>query len=195
MLLEPIYALDNLKRSYYLNYVMRMELSTFMKDLFGDMEGDLAKWNLWHSQAEEAHNFISCFYLDPLKKNRGKTLLSVEEVIQMASTITLKFQDAVPEEVQAQLEELSYSDYQFYQSCRIGKFWNEVPLPEIVRILFERFCQLVGANENGRFAVSVYDMSDSLIVFLKEKQVDMLIQKYDLEPFEKMWLRGGAWLC
>ena len=29
--LEPIYALDNLKRGYYLNYVMRVELSTFWK--------------------------------------------------------------------------------------------------------------------------------------------------------------------
>ena len=113
----------------------------------------------------------------------------------MAEEITQKFETVIPAEVKEQLERLTCNDYYFYQSCKLGKFWNEVPLPEIVEILFERFCQLAGADENGEFAISVYDMSDSLITFSTEEEMDELLMKYDFEPFDKMFWCDGAWFC
>lgn len=90
---------------------------------------------------------------------------------------------------------LAQGDYCFYRSCGFGKYWNEVPLPEIVEILFERFCQLVGENKSEKFAVAVYDMSDKEIIFSTEKQIDELRERYDLESCEKMFLENGAWHC
>lgn len=192
---EPIYAFDELKRSFYLNCAIQQELPAILRDLFGKeaVGEEIAK--LWRQQAEAAFLQFDNDYCEPLRKNRGKELETVEAVSQAAEHIGQELLKYVPEPIQSRLEEMAQGDYCFYRSCGFGKYWNEVPLPEVVEILFERFCQLVGENKSGKFAVAVYDMSDKEIIFSTEKQIDELRERYDLEPCEKMFLENGVWHC
>lgn len=192
---EPIYALDELKRSFYLNCAMRQELPIILRDLFeGETVGeDVAE--LWRQQAEASFLQFNKDYCEPLRKSRGKELETVEAVSRMAEYIGQELLKSVPEQIQSRLKEMAQGDCCFYQSCGFGKYWNEVPLPEIVEILFERFCQLVGENKAGEYAVAVYDMSDKEIIFSTEEQIDGLLERYDLEPCDIMFLKNGIWYC
>ena len=84
---EPIYALDELKRSFYLNCAMRQELPIILRDLFeGETVGeDVAE--LWRQQAEASFLQFNKDYCEPLRKSRGKELETVEAVSRMAEYI------------------------------------------------------------------------------------------------------------
>ena len=192
---EPIYALDELKRSFYLNCAVRQELSIILEDLFeeGTVGEDVAR--LWRPQAEASFRQFYEDYSKPLRESRGKELETVEAVSQLAEHMGQELLKSVPEQIQSRLDEMAQGDYCFYRNCGFGKYWNEVSLPEIVEILFDRFCQLVGENKAGEYAVAVYDMSDKEIIFSTEEEIDRLLERYDLEPCEKMFLKNGAWFC
>lgn len=63
---EPIYAFDELKRSFYLNCAIRQELPAILRDLFGKeaVGEDVAK--LWRQQAETAFLQFDNDYCEPL---------------------------------------------------------------------------------------------------------------------------------
>lgn len=192
---EPIYALDELKRSFYLNQAVRENLHILLEDLIGANIIPEEKAESWRHLARKGFEEFSLQTLIPLRKSQGKELRTVEELSETAEQISRQFLEMVPKEIQKPLEERTQQDYCFYQRCGFGKFWNEVPLPEIVEILMNRFCQLVGEEQGGAFAVSIYDMSDAAIVFSSEEQVDRLMERYDLEPCEKMRMQNGMWFC
>lgn len=192
---EPIYALDDLKRSYYLNFAVRNKMPILLEDLFGSGVISKRKADLWVRQAKSSCQRFEKAHLEPLKKSRGEELQTVNDLAQAAECISQELLNDVPPQIRAQLDEMTCGDYLFYRSCGFGKFWNEVPLPEIVEILFGRFCQLVGEDKTGTFGVSIYDMSDQAVVYSSEEQVVQLMKCYDLEPCEKMRLVDGAWWC
>ena len=134
-------------------------------------------------------------YLQRLRMTAAREIDTVDELYEKAEEINSALEEFLPLELRTALMKTTQKDYCFYTSCGYGKFWNEVELPEIVEILFHRFCELVHIDKDGEYAVAVYDMSDREIVFSEEKQVDALMETYDLEPCEKMVKRDGAWFC
>lgn len=192
---EPFYALDDLKRTYYIMIAIIFNLSTLMADLSQEIKADQNTQLLWRQQAQKGREVVYKDYLQRLRITAAREIDTVDELYEKAEEINSALEEFLPLELRTALMKATQKDYCFYTSCGYGRFWNEVELPEIVEILFHRFCELVHIDKDGEYAVAVYDMSDREIVFSEEKQVDALMETYDLEPCEKMVKRDGAWFC
>lgn len=192
---EPIYFLDDLKRTYYIMSSLIHDMDILAKDLSGEIDINEEMQRAWREKAKEGRESIYRKYLEQLRTTSGRNIENVETLCDKAEEIRKGMETVIPIELREALCEAAQRDYCFYRSCGYGKYWNEVELPEIVEILFRRFCELVESDEEGEYAVSVYDMSDMEITFAEERQVDALMEQYDLEPCEKMVKNQGIWFC
>jgi hypothetical protein len=65
------------------------------------------------------------------------------------------------------------------------KFWNELPLPEVVQIIFEAYINLAGLrySSSSKYVVDIYDLSDQSFFFNTAKQMHSFLDAEDIAPY------------
>lgn len=82
------------------------------------------------------------------------------------------------------LEEWEFSDYEIYTDKYYHrKFWNEILNPDAVQEIFNKISEVLNAdNTEFKYMLCSYDFNDKEMYFKTEKDINDLINKYNVAP-------------
>jgi len=196
---DIITALDRAKETYY--------LLEFLKDSFficrgtsGIVENVIAR----KTQFTTALTNISKALGEDVAADINAAVTAVEDTDFYGTPFKEHFQNAKTK--------WSSDDRPFY--TEYGKYWNECPLPASVMLVLDAVCAgmvaagnvpgLIGAEsevstlKDGYTGISMYDMSDYMLVFEDEASAENFLYNYGPETTELLYAHadkhgGSCW--
>ena len=109
---EPIYALDDLKRTYYIMIAIIFNLSTLMADLSQEIKADQNTQLLWRQQAQKGREVVYKDYLQRLRMTAAREIDTVDELYEKAEEINSALEEFLPLELRTALMKASvYKGY------------------------------------------------------------------------------------
>lgn len=127
-------------------------------------------------QKELFYEKVRNFDMQKLKNSKNLEQFSVAVRCFADDMLTL-----VPTEKQNE-----WCSYELYTNAYHGdKFWNELPLPEVVQIIFEAYINLAGLrySSSSKYVVNIYDLSDQSFFFNTAKQMHSFLDAEDIAPY------------
>lgn len=201
--LKPIACLNALKRAYYMVHMMAYSFNRWMEAVETTQSQQAIVYHMlkhWKREARFALKTVYPNLLSALQSSEGKELLDVRAVVNKTTEYTEALLFHLPKAIIKWTRDVEEKqNIAFYQACGYGD-WYEAKLPELVEILFRRFCQLVGAHtKTGHipetsYGIALHNLSDAMIIVPELAEAKAILEQYDCSPYSLMAFRHGEWI-